>query len=123
MKCDRCGAQSWLAVEKLGSLETWECSQCGSRGAIHVNDPGIGHSAPQDLLSMSELKGIWLSKLSSEMVQQAEALFPRLERLSLAQHLRRYVDKASFSLGRVNASERQHLDRKLGAAGIGIFGE
>lgn len=92
MRCGKCGAQSWSAVEKLGSLETWVCNQCGSRDVVHVNDPSIGDSAPQDWLSMPELHGIWVSKPSAEMVQRAEVLFPRLERLSLAQHFRRYVE-------------------------------
>lgn len=123
MKCSECGAQSWIVVEKLGSLEKWECNQCGSRSAVHVNDAGIGDSFPQDLSSIPELHGIWLSKPSAETVQRAEVLFPRLERLSLAQHLRRYVDKTSFSLGRVNAVDRLNLGHKLGEAGMGIFGE
>ena len=121
MKCDKCDAQSWRVTEKLGSIEAWECDQCGNQISVHVNDPGIGDSVSKDFLHTPELKGAWLTKPSKERVQRAEALLPMLERLSPTQHLRRYVDKASFSLGRINAADHHELERELRDIGIGIL--
>jgi len=60
---------------------------------------------------------------SQERVQRAEALLPSLERLTLAQHLQRYLDKAGFSLGRISSADRQEIDRELGDVGIEILGD
>lgn len=121
MKCDKCDAQSWRVTEKLGSIEAWQCGQCGNQISVHVNDPSIGDPVSKDFLHAPELKGAWLTKPSKEMVQRAEALLPMIERLSPTQHLRRYVDKASFSLGRINVAEQYELVLELGDIGIGVL--
>ena len=123
MKCDRCGAPIWRVATKLGSLETWECVQCGARIPAGANGSGRGDSVPSDSLHLPELQGAWLLMPSQERVQRAEALLPSLERLTLAQHLQRYLDKAGFSLGRISSADRQEIDRELGDVGIEILGD
>lgn len=46
-----------------------------------------------------------------------------LERLSFAQHLRCYIDKAGLSLGRINTSALHELRRELDDVGMGILNE
>ena len=69
MKCDKCDAQSWRVTEKFGSIEAWECNQCGNQISVHVNDPGIGDSASRDFLHMPDLKGV----VADEAIQRNDA--------------------------------------------------
>jgi hypothetical protein len=65
--CDECVAKRWEAVEKLGSVETWQCGQCGAVVTVHVNDPAIGADAKLLVLLESSLESV----SSVDMVRSA----------------------------------------------------
>ena len=65
--CEKCGAQRWAAVERLGSVETWQCGHCGTVVMVHVNDPNIETTAKLLVLLKSPLESV----TSAEMARGA----------------------------------------------------
>jgi hypothetical protein len=112
-----CGADQWIIKERLGDLETWECSVCGRTESVSVARILRELDLPPSRGRIFLVAGYWLSKPTLERIAAVKRRFPNLSGQDLAQHAR--LD-SSFELGRFAQADLPGFEAIVAEFGIGL---
>ena len=117
MKCAKCGAEDWMLVERVGSLETWRCKTCGAEELVHSHygDP------PASIKGFAPCPDVflrWNAKPSAAQIAELQDIFPRLKKLSSVELLKLIRSGSEIPAGKFREAELAPMRARLDALGV-----
>ena len=119
-KCPQCGSTNLKVVSRLGTLETWQCENCGHEMFVHVSDPSIGSDVPLPSEPIFQLMGSWVTRPDAQKLSELRSLSLRLRTVPDSTLIRNAINGTKFEIGRFNDSEMSALDLEAKLLALGL---
>lgn len=117
-KCNNCGGKLEI-VDRLGSIETYRCEQCGKEENVHFSiAPGELYSMQKDTL---ELFIDWRQKDNDlKIIMKLRSILPELKKQTIDKIKDIIREGQSYSIGRYYPDQAEKLQRSLEGVGLKI---